>query len=128
MTRDVHDSTRPRRRLVDWIACEILVFVAGANLFTVIYLVPRLRLIFNDMYGREPLPFITTLILQGRYVFGILAVAYAVAGVLIFVRASGWTAFRWVWGLIGVAVIQLGFVICVLFLPLAGIIIQPIRP
>lgn len=116
MKQGVCDSPTLLRRSMDWIAFAFLMAVGCADLLSMVFVVPRFREIFNDMLGNRPLPSSTSVVLQGRYLFGILALAYMGGGILLVRLAPSRIAYRYVLALILAAVIQAGFTTCALFL------------
>jgi type II secretory pathway component PulF len=118
MKEGVDDSPSLLRRSTDWIAFAFLMIISGANLFSMVFLVPKFREIFNDMLGNRPLPSSTSFVLQGRYLFGMLALAYIGGGILVVRVAPSRIAYRYVLAPILVSLIQVGFTTCALFLPM----------
>lgn len=122
-----NSSAIPRRGPMVWSALAFLVVVSSADIFIMVFVVPKFRQIYSDMLGTRPLPSSTSLVLEGRYLFEALAFAYLGGGILVVCLASRRVALRSVSGLILAAVIQAGFTTCVLFLPLVGDIVQGVN-
>jgi type II secretory pathway component PulF len=112
---------------MDWIAFAFLMVVATADIFIIVFLVPKFRQIFSDILGTRPLPSSTSFVLEARYLFEAMAFTYLGGGILVVRLASSRIALRSVLGLILAAVIQAGFTTCALFLPLVGGLIQGIN-
>ena len=111
---------RPWRRLIDWFAFAFLMIVASLDLFSAIYAIPRFREIYHDLLGNKPLPAMTSIVLQGRYLLGILAVGYLGGGIVVFRVVSRQIASCYILLMSLGAVIQAGFTILSLFAPLIG--------
>jgi hypothetical protein len=115
-----------KRGPIDWSALAFLLAISGANLFIMLFILPKFQQIYADMLGPKanssPSP--TFLLIHWRFLFESLAFAWPAIGILTICRASIRIARLSVSALILAALIQAGFTTIALFLPLAGVIIQ----
>jgi type II secretory pathway component PulF len=99
----------------------VIFFASLAQLFMTGFVIPRLSEIFQDMNRSESLPVLTTFVLHYTWVFVVFDCASSVAAIVI-VRQG--TPLHYLFALMALLIVQLGFCIVALFMPLVGTIIQ----
>jgi len=110
-----HPSKHPP---MDWVAFALLLVVSATNLFSMLRLIPIFQRIYNDLFGEKLLPPITSFILHWRFLFVSLAFLWPAIGIFIVYFSTNRNAIRFVLGLILATLIQIGFTVIALFLPL----------
>ena len=90
-----------------------------AGLYLTFDIIPQCAVIYHDMLPEnQPLPVVTTLALQGRWMFVALAVFWPLAALREIRRRTAWFLFA----LMTISVIEVLFILIALFIPLVGII------
>jgi len=115
---DADDMARNRQRVYGRSVTIGSIGVSILNLYLAFHVIPKFADIFPDMLGNRPLPFVTTLVLHGRWVFVALAVFWPVAALREVRRRPAWFLI----GLFAITFIEVSVTVIALFLPLIGII------
>jgi len=114
------ESNSPNRRIAIAIAVAGCVFVLTlSQLYLTVAVIPRFSSIFHDLFEGQPLPAVTVLALNCRWLLLGLSGVWAISVAFVVRRKA---SMRYLYAILALQVAQIGFTMLALFIPLQKII------
>jgi len=118
--KDMGDPKEERRQFWIKVSLVILFLFSAADIFLMLFIVPKFEQIFADIAPGKPLPNVTTIIFSGRIVIAIITSCWPILGTIFFKRRK---PFAILWINIGIVVMLLlgGITVIAVFLPMVSL-------
>lgn len=101
------------------VSLVVLFVISAANIFLLLFIVPKFEQIFADALPGKPLPTVTNFIIAGRVILAIAALGWPLLGTYLFRRQKSYAVL-----LINIGTIwtflQIGITVIALFMPMVG--------
>ncbi len=107
------------------VSIGMVVLFSAMQIGMAVYVIPRFSAIYQDLLGGRPLPSITTMVLNGRWMLLSLGCFFPIAALFVVQRPG---PLRFVIPMIGLLVLTLFVTTIALFLPISGTTIGVIEP
>jgi len=114
------DAMRSRTTINSW-SFAVLVFLSAANIFLLLFIVPKFEQIFADALPGMPLPGVTEFIISSRIALAFIALGWPIMGIIL-IKLQKPHAILWMGIGATLTFVQIGITVIALFMPMISTI------